>query len=192
MIIHRKQNFPNPFLSLNGLKSHTVRGFYEVSAMKKCSKCGKEKLMSEFHKDKSYSCGIKARCKKCVNADAKDYADRNPELKKARSCVYYENNKKKINKRASEYRRTAVGRKVKSVSNKKRLDRFPKQARANRLINLEIKNGRVARPNTCSICSKKRKTQAHHCDYSKPLEVAFMCTYCHASWHITNTPLNRR
>jgi hypothetical protein len=33
MKTHRKENFPNPFLALNGLKSHTVRGFYGALKM---------------------------------------------------------------------------------------------------------------------------------------------------------------
>ncbi|GAG23980.1 unnamed protein product [marine sediment metagenome] len=159
--------------------------------MKKCTKCGVEKPIGEFHKDKSYGSGFKARCKKCVNACTKECAAKNPGLTKLRSDNYYKNNKEKINKRASKYRRSPEGRAVMSKINKKRAEEFPKQHKANALIGLEIKRGKVTRPENCTACLKKCKPQAHHHDYDKPLDVIFMCAECHVNWHRNNTPLNK-
>lgn len=40
---------------------------------KVCCKCGKEKPVSEFHKDKNSSDGYTYQCKECRNAKYKEY-----------------------------------------------------------------------------------------------------------------------
>ena len=32
----------------------------------------------------------------------------------------------------------------------------------------------------CEVCEKVKELQAHHEDYTKPLEVIFLCFSCHA------------
>lgn len=44
-----------------------------------------------------------------------------------------------------------------------------------------IKSGRLTRQ-SCSGCGSAR-AQAHHDDYSKPLDVLWLCTVCHAAKH---------
>jgi formylmethanofuran dehydrogenase subunit E len=40
----------------------------------------------------------------------------------------------------------------------------------------------------CEVCGDK-KAEAHHDDYSKPLDVRWLCTTHHAEWHKHNTPI---
>ncbi len=45
-----------------------------------------------------------------------------------------------------------------------------------------LKIGKVAKPDTCSVCGRrvgKKKIQAHHEDYTKPLDVIWCCQDCH-------------
>ena len=47
-----------------------------------------------------------------------------------------------------------------------------------------IKSGRLIRPATCSQCGGTTpQIEAHHTDYSKPLDVTWLCTYCHFQAH---------
>lgn len=63
---------------------------------------------------------------------------------------------------------------------------------AARLISTHAhKLGILIRPNTCSKCSKPCKTQAHHCDYHKPLDVKYYCQSCHQKLHAALNP-NRK
>lgn len=57
---------------------------------------------------------------------------------------------------------------------------------AHALVTRAIKEGRLVRPQRCEKCGKRRKTVAHHEDYSKPLEVKWLCYSCHRSWHAEN------
>jgi ribosomal protein S27AE len=46
-----------------------------------------------------------------------------------------------------------------------------------------VKTGKLTKPAHCTKCgaaASGRKLQAHHADYSKPLEVEWLCIPCHA------------
>lgn len=42
-----------------------------------------------------------------------------------------------------------------------------------------LKNGRLIRPPECSCCRRPCKPQAHHADYTRPLDVVWVCAQCH-------------
>lgn len=48
--------------------------------MKKCTKCGKKKDLSMFHKSQDQRDGLKPRCKVCRNIESKKYYDENEEV----------------------------------------------------------------------------------------------------------------
>ena len=52
-----------------------------------------------------------------------------------------------------------------------------------RLVKKAIKLNLLSRPATCDICRKKAKIQAHHQDYTKPLDVDWLCIGCHSKVH---------
>jgi hypothetical protein len=55
------------------------------------------------------------------------------------------------------------------------------QEKARYLLNKAVKEGRIIKPSTCSDCSKSGVIiDGHHEDYSKPLEVIWLCKKCHA------------
>lgn len=43
-----------------------------------------------------------------------------------------------------------------------------------------IKRGDLVRPSVCSRCQQPGRIEASHDDYSKPLEVEWLCRRCHA------------
>lgn len=45
---------------------------------------------------------------------------------------------------------------------------------------LAITKGIIKKPKRCEVCEEIKPLQAHHEDYSKPLEVIFLCYSCHA------------
>lgn len=50
-----------------------------------------------------------------------------------------------------------------------------------------IEAGRLVRA-ACESCGEV-KAQGHHDDYSKPLDVRWLCGPCHREWHKHNTPI---
>ena len=45
------------------------------------------------------------------------------------------------------------------------------------------REGVLVAPELCSECHEKKKLSGHHDDYSKPLEVRWLCTRCHNKFH---------
>ncbi len=75
-------------------------------------------------------------------------------------------------------------------SGKIRVYDLRKQARV--ILQKAIDSGELVRPEKCSRCgstvSKKETIAAHHFDYTKPLEVVWLCRKCHAGEH-KDTPI---
>jgi ribosomal protein S27AE len=62
------------------------------------------------------------------------------------------------------------------------LDDYQKlKANARSYLNVYIKRGRVVKK-SCSVCGNE-KSEAHHEDYNKPLEVIWFCRKCHLNYH---------
>lgn len=51
------------------------------------------------------------------------------------------------------------------------------------LLNRAINRGDVKRPGICSKCPRTLDVIGHHHDYSKPLEVEWLCSRCHGKAH---------
>src|SRR5882724_9249490 len=52
--------------------------------------------------------------------------------------------------------------------------------KAHMAVRYAIRCGRLIRPEACARCGKKCQPEASHDDYSKPLEVEWLCRRCHA------------
>lgn len=61
--------------------------------------------------------------------------------------------------------------------------RYPEKQKARMLVQYAVQIGVLVRPMTCSTCNKECKPDGHHPDYSKPLEVIWLCRQCHNQVH---------
>lgn len=59
--------------------------------------------------------------------------------------------------------------------------RYPEKRRAHAAVYEAVRSGRLVRLN-CEQCGKTN-SQAHHDDYSKPLDVRWLCAECHETEH---------
>lgn len=53
--------------------------------------------------------------------------------------------------------------------------------RARQAVRRALNRGKLIKPSECSKCHRKIKLTAHHPDYSKPLEVIWLCYECHGN-----------
>jgi hypothetical protein len=51
--------------------------------------------------------------------------------------------------------------------------------RARAAVKDALKRGLLVRPSACQSCGAPGKPESHHADYSKPLDVTFLCDRCH-------------
>lgn len=47
-----------------------------------------------------------------------------------------------------------------------------------------IRKGTLTRPSACEQCGKGGRIEAAHHDYTRPLDVRWLCQSCHRSWDI--------
>jgi hypothetical protein len=61
--------------------------------------------------------------------------------------------------------------------------RYPEKAAACLAVCKAIIAGKLIRPGICSECQQPCKPQGHHADYSRQLEVRWLCGACHRRLH---------
>lgn len=137
-----------------------------------CAKCKQEKSIDEFNNNVRTKCkfGKHYYCKPCKSIASKKE---------------YSKHKEKYIERCNNWRKTEVGKASLKKTYAKAKAVYPEKYKARTLLNNAITNGRITRETKCQICSQEGvKIYGHHEDYSKPLEVKWVCHSCHMNIHI--------
>lgn len=134
--------------------------------MKPCIACGIVKPIDEFYVHPKMSDGHLNKCKKCVIA----YAANRRTTNHARVCEIDAKRDAKPERKAKKY-----------VYGKTYVKRNPEKARARRLVSYHKRTGKLQKL-PCERCGNI-VSQGHHEDYSKPLDVRWMCFKCHREEH---------
>lgn len=117
---------------------------------KRCFKCGGIKPISEFYSHREMADGHLNKCKDCTKKDQRD---------------------REVNQAGAVFRsRLAL------------CEKQPSKYHAHKTVEAAIKAGVVEKPDCCFGCgrpSSESRVTAHHHDYSKPLEVVWVCSKCH-------------
>lgn len=85
--------------------------------------------------------------------------------------------------KSKKYRMTVSGKDKAYKSSYKSQKIHKLETRARQLVRYYLNKGEIIKPNICSVCSLNKKIYAHHHDYTKPLEVKWLCRSCHADIH---------
>lgn len=85
--------------------------------------------------------------------------------------------------RSKRYRMTSRGKQASFEAVYRSIRKHPHKQSARVKVNNALKIGRLVRPNICSKCSIESKVDGHHFDYSRPLDVLWVCRACHADIH---------
>jgi hypothetical protein len=125
-----------------------------------CKSCSQEKMPGEFYP------GVLSKCKECHKSAMRKRARTNPKVQE------YDRARAKTDKRRKHNR---------EVSKKWRQD-HPIAYRAQNMVNNGLRDGKLKK-GPCSICGATNHLHAHHRDYSKPLEVTWLCAKCHHRLH---------
>lgn len=89
-------------------------------------------------------------------------------------------------KRAAYYQ-TENGHAKREQYREKYRGKYALKVKAQSMIRHDIRVGKVSRK-PCEICGDV-KSHAHHDDYSKPLDVRWLCAKHHAEWHRGNSAM---
>lgn len=85
--------------------------------------------------------------------------------------------------RMKKYRRTDSGAEKTRKANKESTKRNFIKQQARMKVKNAIRYGKIIRPERCSMCNTDTMVEGHHNDYSKELEVTWVCRKCHADIH---------
>ncbi len=133
-------------------------------AWKPCSKCGVVKADSEYFK--SFSSRYTRHCKACLNTRARQRYLANPPG---------------VNEEKKAWLRTKEGRLARNRYMQKYRHANPDKGVAHSIVRSAIKAGTLLR-RPCEVCGEVR-VDAHHEDYSKPLDVTWLCHTHHLARH---------
>lgn len=125
--------------------------------MKKCCACRQNKEREQFTKDIRTKDGLYSRCKECHLVFTNRY-----------------------NHTRGGKRKKYIRRHLKKYQSEYRL-RNRKKYLARKKFEYALSVGKITRK-PCEIC-KEQKTDGHHEDYRKPLEVRWLCRTHHAKRH---------
>jgi ribosomal protein S27AE len=59
----------------------------------------------------------------------------------------------------------------------------PEGPRAHKFVYAAVREGRIPRPDQCEGCGRVVRLHGHHDDYTKPLQVRWLCGSCHRLAH---------
>lgn len=63
---------------------------------------------------------------------------------------------------------------------------------AREITSRAIARGDLIRPSKCDICNlDRRKIHSHHLDYRHPMDIAWLCSSCHATAHRAANTIRR-
>lgn len=82
-----------------------------------------------------------------------------------------------------EYRATEAGAEKTYQAIKKSDDKYKDKRSARAKVKYALKTNKLVKPTNCKSCNLVRALDGHHPDYSKPLEVVWLCRQCHADTH---------
>jgi hypothetical protein len=153
-----------------------------MKAEKRCTKCKKLKSLDEFYFSGSSSDGLDYACKSCKRAYEQT------EKGRASRRKYKQSEKGQAGRK--KWEQSEVGKVSHRAGSAKYHKRYPDRRKARQVAGSAIKSGRLTKPNNCSNCNESTKIEAHHPDYSKPLEVVWLCVTCHIEEH-RNFPQGR-
>jgi len=127
--------------------------------MKKCFKCRKRLPLGEFYTHPRMKDGHLNKCKNCTR---KDVHDRRYDLFSRDKVLEYDRLRFKTAKRKEQA----------ALSQDRRRTKHPEKYKAWNMFHNALRDGKVTRQ-PCEVCGEP--AQAHHEDYSKPLEVTWLC-----------------
>ena len=119
-----------------------------------------------------------------------------PEEIKAYQAKYYQDNKDRLNKKNKEWAENnieAVRKKARELNKRNRetcnkntrkwKEKNNHKTRTHDKVKYATKKSNIVKPKHCEHCNIETSLHGHHPDYTKPLEVIWLCPACHSAEH---------
>lgn len=146
---------------------------------KECFKCKQTKTIDDFYKHPETVDGRLGKCKSCTKKDVCLHRSLNLEEVRAydrkRSSLPHRVQKNK------EYEQTPAGKEKLRLAKAAWALRNPEKRAAEFAVSNAVRDGRLQRL-PCYVCGSS-DSEGHHEDYSRPLDVIWLCPKHHSAHH---------
>lgn len=143
-----------------------------------CTACKESKPVSEFYKHTMTADGFYPTCKKCHCRKCKE--NRQSDIRSYRQKQRERCRTLKGKETAQKAYKKAFASGELTQRTKEWRKQNPEKYQAHLAVKKSLRHG-VLKKKECAICGDK--AQAHHEDYSKPLEVIWLCQTHHSNLH---------
>jgi hypothetical protein len=141
--------------------------------MKKCFRCNTVKPLDAFYKHPEMADGHLNKCIECTKPDVR----RNRRVKAEYYRRYDMERFRNDPKRRAQHKANCILYTI----------RHADRRHAHAVLHNAVKSGKVVK-GPCAVCGEKR-VEGHHFDYSKPLEVIWLCKAHHNAIHHPEKPV---
>jgi len=152
---------------------------------KACFKCGELKPLTDYYKHKQMKDGHLNKCKECAKLDVAKHRAENIEKVRAydRERGRTEHRKSRVRRRAAEQR--AEDPEGRAAYQRARRELEPEKYAARNALSNAVRGGRLVRSDTCAFGPDEceGRIEGHHPDYSRPLDVLWLCMKHHSALH---------
>jgi len=138
-----------------------------------CKSCKEEKSLDDFYKSNA------SKCKNCVKRNVRENRKLNID--------YYTAYDKKRTMRPdrvamhADYQKTDAGKKALRKAHQITKEKYPERIKAASAVSNAVRDGKLFKL-PCFICGDKT-VEGHHPDYSRPLDVVWLCNKHHREAH---------
>jgi len=146
-----------------------------------CNHCHTEKPEEDFY------ASSKSKCKECIKSTVRSHREQN--IDRIREYDKQRGNQPHRVEARKEYIATEAGKQAKKRAVDAYNKRHPMRYAAHVITGNAIRDGKLIQASNCSVCNSTEKIEGHHDDYTKPLEVRWLCEGCHKEWHRHNKPI---
>lgn len=134
---------------------------------KQCFKCGATKPLDHFYAHPQMKDGRLNKCKGCARQDSR--INRSEKIDRVRE---YDRQRSKLPHRVAKRKEIF----------EREWEVHPDRMKARNAVSNAVRDGRLHKK-PCAFCGSADQLEAHHHDYSKPLDVTWLCKPCHRRFH---------
>ena len=145
-----------------------------MASVKTCTKCGADKPLSEFNRRSLSKDGLRYECKSCHTMVSTQYRERNLDYVRAKDC----------SRNKLPHRRALIKTAVANWG-----VTYPERLKSKNILQRAVASG-VVKKQPCFVCGEST-TEAHHPDYSAPLDVVWLCKRHHEQVHSEHYRMNK-
>lgn len=160
-------------------------------------------MSNQYWKQEKYRIAAKIyylKNKEEIKLKARDYRNKNKEKIKLQALDYRNKHKEEIKLKARNYRKKhkeemriyyrnwyKKNGRDRAIDYAEAINQWRKRNPEKRLAHLKvfraIRRGTLIKPKNCFKCNRETRISAHHKDYTKLLEVLWLCSSCHKLIH---------